>query len=562
MKVMMQSSGNKTLAGFTRRISFWLGASVLLGGVAAALLVLQLTVFAQIVAGLAFQHHSFAVEVPALKWLVFFLIARALLQWGADMVAAQGSLRLISNLRSELLQHLFNVGPVGMAGHATGATVTALDAGLEGLEPYFAQYIPRAAMMVVLPFMILATVLHLDGWSFLILACTGPLIPVFMALVGYRAQAIMDRQWTQLLLLGSSFLDALQGMASLRLFGRARDAVAAVAGMADEYRCTTMSVMKVAFLTSAVLEFFASLSIALVAVVFGARLLEGKADFQSAFLVLLLAPEYFMPLRAFSASYHARQNATAAMAGISKLFALPAVAACHENKPITEPLVSVKCENMSAEYEADRPVLSNINCTFARGTLSLITGESGAGKTTLVRLLLGLLSPVAGRVVAEDARGITHRYWQSNIGWVPQRPCLVHGTVAENLRLANPQADIESLRNVARQADALSFIEALPQGFDTLIGERGACLSGGQVQRLALARVLLRKPQILILDEPTAHLDPESEQRVATAIARVAAHCIVIVIAHRGAIITHARQILRVHKGQVFSGPHLLEHAA
>lgn len=153
---------------------------------------------------------------------MFFLVARALLQWAADMVAAQGSLRLISNLRSELLQHLFNVGPVGMAGHATGATVTALDAGLEGLEPYFTQYMPRAAMMVVLPFMILATVLHLDGWSFLILACTGPLIPVFMALVGYRAQAIMDRQWTQLLFLGSSFLDALQGMTSLRLFGRAR----------------------------------------------------------------------------------------------------------------------------------------------------------------------------------------------------------------------------------------------------------------------------------------------------------------------------------------------------
>ena len=138
------------------------------------------------------------------------LVGRALLQWGADIVAAQGSLRLISKLRNELLQHLFHVGPVGMANYTTGETVTVLDAGLEGLEPYFAQYIPRAAMMVVLPFMILATVLHLDGWSFLILACTGPLIPVFMALVGYRAQAIMDRQWTQLLLLGSSFLDALQ----------------------------------------------------------------------------------------------------------------------------------------------------------------------------------------------------------------------------------------------------------------------------------------------------------------------------------------------------------------
>ncbi|GBR60216.1 hypothetical protein AA18889_2364 [Acetobacter senegalensis DSM 18889] len=212
VKVMMQSSGNKTLVGFTRRISLWLGVSVLLGGVAAVLLVLQLTVFAQIVADLAFGHHALEAEVPALGWLVILLVGRAFLQWGADIVAAQGSLRLISKLRNELLQHLFHVGPVGMANYTTGETVTVLDAGLEGLEPYFAQYILRAAMMVVLPFMILATVLHLDGWSFLILACTGPLIPVFMALVGYRAQAIMDRQWTQLLLLGSSFLDALQGM--------------------------------------------------------------------------------------------------------------------------------------------------------------------------------------------------------------------------------------------------------------------------------------------------------------------------------------------------------------
>ncbi|WP_339078115.1 thiol reductant ABC exporter subunit CydD [Acetobacter sp. AC2005] len=562
MKVMTQSSGNKTLVGFTRRISLWLGVSVLLGGVAAVLLVLQLTVFAQIVADLAFRHHALEAEVPALGWLVILLVGRALLQWGADIVAAQGSLRLISKLRNELLQHLFHVGPVGMANYTTGETVTVLDAGLEGLEPYFAQYIPRAAMMVVLPFMILATVLHLDGWSFLILACTGPLIPVFMALVGYRAQAIMDRQWTQLLLLGSSFLDALQGMTSLRLFGRAKDVVVAVAGMADEYRCTTMSVMKVAFLTSAVLEFFASLSIALVAVVFGARLLEGKADFQSAFLVLLLAPEYFMPLRAFSASYHARQNATAAMAGISKLFALPAGVADHTQQPMIEPLLSVNCENISVEYEENRPVLSRVNCTFNRGAVSLITGESGAGKTTLVRLLLGLLSPVAGRIVAKDVHGQIHTHWQSCIGWVPQRPCLIHGTVAENLRLANPQADVECLRNVARQADALSFIEALPQGFDTPIGERGVCLSGGQVQRLALARVLLRNPQVLILDEPTAHLDPETEQRVAAAIARVALDRIVIVVAHRGAIINHARQVLQVHKGQVFSAPHMLEHAA
>nr|WP_227672350.1 thiol reductant ABC exporter subunit CydD [Komagataeibacter sp. FXV3] len=559
----MEYSSDRSLAGLTRRMGLWLGVAVLLGGGAAVLQVLQLAMLARIVSDLAFHGHAFGDEFHALGLLLALLAGRVLLQWAADMAAAEGSLRLTSTLRGELLRHLFNVGPVGIAGQAAGQMVTALGDGIAALEPYFAQYVPRAAMMVVVPLLVLAMVLHLDGWSFLILACTGPLIPVFMALVGYRAQAIMDRQWTQLLLLGSAFLDILQGMTTLRLFGRARDSVAAMAGMADEYRQTTMSVMKVAFLTSAVLEFFASLSIALVAVVFGSRLLEGKADFQSAFLVLLLAPEYFMPLRAFSASYHARQNATAAMTGISRLFALPITSMqpdAHEAS--TAPLVSVACENVTAGYENGVPVLSDVNCTFTRGTLTVVTGESGAGKTTLTRLLLGLLPPVQGRMTATDEHGMTPAHWHDRIGWLPQQPRLIHGTVAENLRLAMPAADMDTLRRVAAQADALSFIEALPQGFDTPIGERGARLSGGQVQRLALARVLLRNPQILILDEPTANLDPQGAQRVAAAIARAAAGRIAIVIAHRPAMIAQAGQILRIRDGRVCAVPYRLEHAA
>ncbi|MFT8710848.1 MAG: thiol reductant ABC exporter subunit CydD [Komagataeibacter rhaeticus] len=564
MEVVMDSPGNRTLMGFTRRIGLWLGAAVVLGGAAAVMLVLQLAVLARIVSDLAFHGHVVSDALAGLAMLLALLVVRVLLQWAADMVAGEGSLRLSTAIRSELLRHLFHVGPVGLAGQATGHMVTVLGDGISALEPYFTQYVPRAAMMVVLPLLVLGMVLHLDGWSFVILACTGPLIPVFMALVGYRAQAVMDRQWRQFLLLGSAFLDTLQGLTTLRLFGRARDAVTAVAGMADEYRATTMSVMKVAFLTSAVLEFFASLSIALVAVVFGARLLDGTADFQSAFLVLLLAPEYFMPLRAFSASYHARQNATAAMAGISQLFALPAATIRPDvrGSAANVPLISISCEDVTAGYQADAPVLLHAGCTFTRNALTVVTGESGVGKTTLIRLLLGLLPPMQGRVTAMDESGVLHACWQDRIGWVPQQPRLVHGTIAENLRLADPMADLEALRAVAAQADALSFIEALPQGFDTVVGERGAGLSGGQVQRLALARVLLRNPQVLILDEPTANLDPQGEQRVAAAIAHAAVGRIGIVVAHRPGMIARAARVVRLRDGQVFSGPHTVEHAA
>ncbi|MBV1829894.1 thiol reductant ABC exporter subunit CydD [Komagataeibacter melomenusus] len=564
MKVVMVSPGNRTLMGFTRRIGLWLGAAVVLGGAAAVMLVLQLAVLARIVSDLAFHGHVIADAYAGLAMLLALLALRALLQWAADMVANEGSLRLSAAIRGELLRHLFRVGPVGLAGQATGQMVTVLGDGIAALEPYFAQYVPRAAMMVVLPLLVLGMVLHLDGWSFVILACTGPLVPVFMALVGYRAQAIMDQQWMQLLLLGAAFLDTVQGLTTLRLFGRARDAVTAVAGMADEYRTTTMSVMKVAFLTSAVLEFFASLSIALVAVVFGARLLDGKADFQSAFLVLLLAPEYFMPLRAFSASYHARQNATAAMAGISQLFSLPETAELPGAQARTAgaPLVSISCADVTAGYQAGAPVLSHVGCTFTRSALTVVTGESGVGKTTLIRLLLGLLRPMQGHVTATDECGVLHGHWQDRIGWVPQQPRLIHGTIAENLRLANPMADLDSLRAAAAQADALSFIEALPQGFDTMVGERGAGLSGGQVQRLALARVLLRNPQVLILDEPTANLDPQGEQRVVAAIARAAVGRICIVVAHRPAMIAQAAQVVCLRDGQVFCSPHTAERAA
>ncbi|MBB2168317.1 thiol reductant ABC exporter subunit CydD [Gluconacetobacter aggeris] len=545
-------TGDSGLTGLASRAGRWLGVAVVLNGAAAAMLVLQLIVLARIVADLAFQSHGFGAEAGRAGWLAALLAGRALLVWLADMAAATAGMKVATALRADVLAHLLRVGPLGMAGLGAGEAVTTLTDGIDALEPYVAHYLPRAAMMAVMPLMILACVAGLDGWSFAILACTGPLIPLFMALVGYRAQAIMDRQWTQLLLLGSSFLDFLQGMTTLRLFGHARQAAAAVACMADDYRRTTLSVMRVAFLTSAALEFFASLSIALVAVVFGARLLAGHADFRTAFLVLLLAPEYFMPLRAFSASYHARQNATVAMRRVAALLALPeAPAAVAPAEPLRGAVAAIACADLSAGYDAGgAPVLEHASCQFLRDELTVVVGESGAGKTTLMRLLLGLLAPSAGRVVALDEGGqAVAGPWRDRIGWVPQRPCLPFGTVADILRLGAPDADLARLRAAAAQADALAFIEALPQGFDTPVGERGARLSGGQARRLALTRALVRDPAILILDEPTADLDPESEKRVAEAIRHAVPGRIVIVTTHRQAVIAQADRLFSVAGG-------------
>ncbi|GAN68832.1 thiol reductant ABC exporter subunit CydD [Acetobacter orleanensis] len=558
----MQSQHSKNdwqTAGMARRAKGWLAGSVTLGGMAAVLFVLHLTLLAGLIDDLTFHSVAIAAEQHLLILIAASLGGSLLLQWLADRAGMQAGLRIAALVRQDALRHLFRVGPVGCATLPAGRILTTLTEGIDALEPYFAQYIPRAAMMVILPALILAVVFHLDGWSFVILACTGPLIPVFMALVGYSAQGIMDRQWMQLVVLGSSFLDSLRGLSTLRQLGQTQASITRMAAATDAHRASTLSVMKVAFLTSAVLEFFSSLSIALVAVVFGARLLSGTVDFRSAFLVLLLAPEYFMPLRAFSASYHARQNATAAAARLADLFALPDMQttdriAIQAETPLS-PIEKLVCSGLTAGYADNIPALQDLSCTLSRGLLTVVTGESGAGKTTFLRLILGFLQPSSGSITAYENTGLPLADWQNRIAWVPQRPIMTLGTIADILRLAKPDATQAELRAAAQQADALEFIETLPQGFETSVGERGACLSGGQIKRLALARALLRNPDILCLDEPTSDLDPASAQRVAQAIRRCAAHRIVLVATHHAALIALADQTLHISQGhgEIFS---------
>ncbi|QEO17780.1 thiol reductant ABC exporter subunit CydD [Acetobacter vaccinii] len=552
-----QQEGRK-VAGLARRVRGWLLLSVALGGLSAVCLVVVFVGLAQLVDNAAFHG-----QVPSLStqwvWVLLGCLAATITtQFLSDMAGTQAGLRVVSSVRQDALEHLAKAGPVATSRLPAGEVLTLLSDGVEALEPYFARYMPAAARMVVQPLLILAVVAGVDGWSLLILLCTGPLVPVFMVLVGYRAQALMDQQWVRMTLLGGGFLDALRGLKTLRLFGRTADSLERIARMADAHRKVTLSVMKVAFLTSASLEFFASLSIAMVAVVFGTRLLAGTADFRSAFLVLLLAPEYFMPLRNFSASYHARQNALASMTRLMDIFALPISPRQAEEgaQPLqSEAADKLCCDSVFASYDGQTAVLQNVTCCFARNRLTVLEGASGAGKSSLLAVVLGFLQPSAGHVAAYGRNGQALCVAGLRMAWVPQRPLLVFGTVADNLRLGAPDADTEALRRVAAQADALSFIMALPQGFDTPLGERGSKLSGGQVRRLALARALLRDPDVLVLDEPTAGLDPASALRVADAIRGCTIGRIVIAATHHSALTARADTVLHVSGGRVVQAP-------
>lgn len=543
------------LTGLTRRVSGWLAAAIGLGGLAAVLFVWQLSTLAQLVDSLTFKGQGLStLRGEFLK--TFLLCAASLsLQWVADIAGTHAGLRISTAVQQDGIAHIFKAGPVGCATQATGQLVTTLTESTAALTPYFAQYLPRAAMMVVLPLLILGVTLHLDSWSFVVLLCTGPLVPVFMALVGYSAQAIMDRQWVNLVIMGASFLDNLTGLRTLRLFAQTQSSAARMAAQTEAHRSATFAVMRVAFLTSAVLEFFASLSIALVAVLFGARLLHGTVDFRSAFLVLLLAPEYFMPLRAFSASYHAKQNATAAAKRLSTLFALPTTIQPRANKPERQNKVQatlLTCAPFSVAYQGATPQLSSPETRFQVGGLSILSGESGAGKTTFLRAILGFLPLPEGSLKFYDAKGQSLPPDTCRMAWLPQKPLMVFGSIAQNLRLAAPTASQMQLEKACAQADILEFINSLPDGFNTFIGDRGSLLSGGQLKRLALARALLGNPDVLCLDEPTANLDTQSAGHIIQTLLHCAKTRIVIAATHDARLSAHAAQIMLVENGYIF----------
>lgn len=538
-----------------RRARAALYGSIALGLVSAWVVIAQAVLLAHLVNAISFQHIRLGRLAPWVAGLAALFGVRAGLTFAAEILASRACLKIKTGLRAAMLSKLLARGPMG--GAASAETSTVLLDGVEALDPYFSRYLPQMALCVAVPLAILALVFPLDWISGVILLVAGPLIPLFMVFVGYRAEATNQRQWQKLLQLGTHFLDALQGLTTLKLFARARDEIKIIARISDDYRRTTMEGLRIAFLTSAVLEFFASLAIALVAVMFGARLLHGHFHFYPAFLVLLLAPEYFVPLRGLSVHYHARMSA---IASAKQIFAI-----LDETVPVrgVAPLVAagpleVRCENLSFAY-AGRMVLDGFSAVFPPGKTTAIVGESGAGKTTLSRLLLGFLTPDTGhiRVNGQDLAAVSLPSWWHLVGWVPQDPKLFHGTIEDNLLMGRQGIALGTLRKATIHAHAYNFIEALPAKYTTQVGDSGASLSGGEAQRVALARAYAGEPRVLILDEATASLDTETEAAVLEAMNGLVQQRTVIVIAHRLAVAKRADQILVLAGGRVVqSGTH------
>ncbi len=538
-------------AGRSARHSLFVAVG--LGFIAGLVVIAQAVLLAGIVAAIVFHGLSLTALTPRFGVLAALFVMRSVLTWLSEIAAFHAAASVKRDVRRRLLDHLCRLGPSYAAGEKSAdLAATAID-GIEALEPYLARYLPQMALVVLIPLAILAVVFPLDWISGVTLLVTGPIIPVFMVFVGYRAEAINRRQWSQLLSMSAHFLDAVQGIATLKVFGRARDEVALIGRISDDYRRTTMAGLRVAFLTSAVLEFFASLSIALVAVIFGARLLHGHFGFLPAFLVLLLVPEFFSPLRGLATHYHARMSALAAA---GRIFDILDIQPCRHGGQGQPPsgAISIACDGLSVAYGEGRRALQDVDCVFSAGKMTAIVGRSGAGKSTLAMAILGLIAPESGAVLIDGTSpldALDSAAWWRQLAYVPQSPRIFAGTIAENLRLAQPAAGDQALRVALARARLLDHIERLPDGLATRVGEGGLGLSGGQAQRLALARAFLKDAPILLLDEATAHLDLETEADIVEAILDLARNRTAIVIAHRLKTVRRADHIIVLAEGRV-----------
>ncbi|MGW8880630.1 thiol reductant ABC exporter subunit CydD [Streptomyces mirabilis] len=533
------------LLRYARATRFFLMAVVGLGAAGAALVIAQAMLIAEVVVG-AFQHGHSASELRTpLVLLVVVAIGRAVVSWLTELAAHRASAAVKSELRGRLLERAAALGPGWLSGQRTGSLVALATRGVDALDDYFSRYLPQLGLAVVVPVAVLARIVTEDWVSAAIIVVTLPLIPVFMALIGWATRSQMDRQWRLLSRLSGHFLDVVAGLPTLKVFGRAKAQAESIRRITGEYRQATMRTLRIAFLSSFALELLATISVALVAVTIGMRLVHGDMDLYVGLVILVLAPEAYLPLRQVGAQYHAAAEGLAAAEEIFSVLETPV--------PTTGSLVApegeIGFEGVTVRYPGrSGDAVSDVSFTVEPGETVALVGPSGVGKSTLLNVLLGFVEPVAGRVRigGVDLAEADVEEWRSRVAWVPQRPHLYAGSIAENVRLARLDADDAAVRRALADAGALEFVDALPDGVGTVLGEDGSGLSAGQRQRLALARAFLADRPVLLLDEPTASLDGATEAEVVAAVRRLAVGRTVLLVVHRPALLEVADRVVRL----------------
>uniref|UniRef100_A0A6J5Z9M9 Unannotated protein n=1 Tax=freshwater metagenome TaxID=449393 RepID=A0A6J5Z9M9_9ZZZZ len=531
-------------------------AGALLLGVATSLLVVGQAVLLGRIIAAAFPGGESLVDVQGDLWLLAGIVAaRSLCAFGFETSGRLGARRVVGELRARLTAQMLESRPAGLRGQRSGELVTNAVQGLGSLEAYFARYPPQLVLAVVVPVVILIYVFPHDFAAGAILLVTLPIIPVFMVLIGLAARTATERRWRTLSLLSAHFLDAVKGLQTLKANDRAERQVESLRETGEQYRRQTMATLRIAFLSSLVLELAAMMGTALVAAAVAIQLINGGLGFATALAVLLLAPELYLPVRMVGQQFHASTDGlTAAQACFELLDEPPAVSSPSAPAACPDPRDgALTLAGIDFGYEGrGEPVLDGLELQINPGEQLALVGPSGEGKSTVAALILRLLDPVAGRLTCNgtDLLDVDPKEWRRHLAWVPQRPTLFSGTLAENVRLGRPDADEAAVLAACAAAGLEPLLSALPHGLETRLGEGGRRLSAGETQRVALARAFLRDAPLLILDEPTAHLDAESSAAVGESIARLCAGRSVLLIVHRPALAATADRILTLRSGR------------
>ncbi|MSW81499.1 MAG: thiol reductant ABC exporter subunit CydD [Actinobacteria bacterium] len=548
------------VARSTRR---YIVAVIITGVVTAVLVIVQARLLSGVIVDVSGNGLSWDLVSGAVGALALVFVARAVIAWGSEMLAVRASARAKEELRDATVRKVLATGPYGRAGSAPGEVATLVTRGIDGLDGYFARYLPQLVLAVIVPCAILLTLAGQDLLSALIVAVTIPLIPVFMILIGLYTKGQVERQWRTLAAVSTHVLDLIEGLPTLKIFGRAKEQAAAIRAMGDDYRSATVAVLRVSFLSSLALELLATLSIALVAVSVGLRLAEGQLTYATALFVLLLAPEAYLPLRLVGQHFHA------AAEGVDAADRVFTILEPESELEVVSPggaarvpeYLALRVSDASVRFDGrtDR-ALEPVSFEAVAGSVTALVGASGGGKTTLINAIMGFIpltsgsmSVIASGGAVADLSDLDRRAWLSTVGWVPQRSRLIDSTAGSRttiegaIRLGAPHCGDDEVWAALRAAGIAEEVDGLPAGLRTEIQSGATGLSAGQLQRIALARALVRRPRLLLLDEPTAGLDNVSEAAVVNAVRRMADEgAIVIVVAHRPALVAIADAVVRI----------------